>query len=373
MDAGRTVTVFGAYGHTGRFVVAELLERGLTPILVGRDPGRLGALLVTLPMGLEARPAFVEDADSLDAALYGATAVINCAGPFADTAAPVIEAALRARIPYVDIAAEIEAVADTLAHFDARAREAGTAVVPGMAFHGGLGDLLATAALAELPSADEVFLAYALSSWHPTPGTRASGRVSRQRRGDRRPVYTDGRLELRTGQAPAGRWRFPEPVGERDVLEEFTTADSVTIPHHLTAPVIHTCMTVEAVRDLAAPDTPPPTPADASGRSAQTFLVDVVVRSGTERRRAVARGRDIYATSALLAVEAVVRLLDGRVRNGRVRDGRARDEPNRDGRVLDGRIRDGRAHAAGAASAGEMFDAVGFLRSLSGRLSFSLV
>ncbi|MEU7900623.1 hypothetical protein AB0B45_48325 [Nonomuraea sp. NPDC049152] len=32
-----TVTVFGAYGHTGRFAVAELLERGFVPVLAGRD------------------------------------------------------------------------------------------------------------------------------------------------------------------------------------------------------------------------------------------------------------------------------------------------------------------------------------------------
>ena len=39
--SGQTVAVFGAYGHTGRFVVAELLERGYVPILAGRDPGQL--------------------------------------------------------------------------------------------------------------------------------------------------------------------------------------------------------------------------------------------------------------------------------------------------------------------------------------------
>ncbi|TXS41975.1 hypothetical protein EAO72_15795 [Streptomyces sp. or43] len=45
----------------------------------------------------------------MDRALAGAAAVINCAGPFALTGAPVVEAALRAGIPYVDVAAEIEA------------------------------------------------------------------------------------------------------------------------------------------------------------------------------------------------------------------------------------------------------------------------
>ncbi|MET0414930.1 MAG: NAD(P)H-binding protein, partial [Actinoplanes sp.] len=83
MSADQVVAVFGAYGHTGRFVVAELLARGYVPLLVGRDAATLRG------MELEFRVATVDDPESLDAALRGADAVINCAGPFAVTAAPV--------------------------------------------------------------------------------------------------------------------------------------------------------------------------------------------------------------------------------------------------------------------------------------------
>ena len=38
---GQTAAVFGATGHTGRFVVAELLRRGLDIIAIGRDRDRL--------------------------------------------------------------------------------------------------------------------------------------------------------------------------------------------------------------------------------------------------------------------------------------------------------------------------------------------
>jgi hypothetical protein len=41
--------------------------------------------------------------------------------------------------------------------------------------------------------------------------------------------------------------------------------------------------------------------------------VDVIVRSGSEERRATARGRDIYAITAPLVVEATERILDGRI------------------------------------------------------------
>ncbi|MEU6986051.1 saccharopine dehydrogenase NADP-binding domain-containing protein [Streptomyces sp. NPDC046324] len=341
MGSGQIVAVFGAYGHTGRFVVAELLDRGFVPVLAGRDAGKLREFAATRP-GLETRTATVDDPASLDRALAGAAAVINCAGPFATTAAPVIEAALRAGIPYVDVAAEIEANLDTFARFEEPARAAGTAVVPAMAFFGGLGDLLVTAAMGDWTSADEAHVAYGLSSWHPTAGTRTAGAVSRQRRDGRHVRFRDGRIEYRDDAPPALKWTFPEPLGVRSVIGDFTMADIVTVPSHLTVPQVRTYMAAEAARDLAASDTPAPAAVDERGRSAQTFLVDVVVRSGGVERRAVASGQDIYAVSAPLAVEAVERVLTGRTRT------------------------------VGVASAGAMFDAPDFLRALSAHVSVEL-
>ena len=93
MTANRTVTVYGAYGHTGRFVVSELRRRGWTPVLSGRDPGKLRAAAEVGQGEPELRPAAVDSSSALDHALDGAAAVINCAGPFYWTAAPLIEAA----------------------------------------------------------------------------------------------------------------------------------------------------------------------------------------------------------------------------------------------------------------------------------------
>ncbi|TQJ92390.1 saccharopine dehydrogenase NADP-binding domain-containing protein [Streptomyces sp. SLBN-31] len=341
MGSGQLVAVYGAYGHTGRFVVAHLQERGFVPVLCGRDTGKLTELAASRP-GPEPRTASVDDPASLDRALADAAAVVNCAGPFATTAGPVIDAALRAKIPYVDVAAEIEANADTFARFADRARAADVAVVPAMAFYGGLGDLLATAAMDDWTAADEVHVAYGLSGWHPTDGTRAAGKVSGERRNGRRVRYTKGRLEYHDDPLPTLTWPFPDPMGPRTVIGEFTMADVVTVPSHLAVPEVRTYMSTEAAGDLAAPDTPAPTAVDERGRSAQTFVVDVVVRSGGVERRAVARGQDIYAVTAPLAVEAVDRILTERIRT------------------------------VGVASAGEIFDAPGFLRALSPHIVLDL-
>jgi hypothetical protein len=340
MGSGHTVAVFGAYGHTGRFVVAELRDRGFVPIVSGRDAEKLRTLATGT--GLDARPASVDEPASLDRALAGASAVINCAGPFATTATPVIEAALRAQIPYVDVAAEIEANMDTFTRFADRARAAGTMVVPAMAFFGGLGDLLATAAMGDWTAADEAHIAYGLSHWHPTAGTRAASLVSRQRRNGRRVRYTNGRLEYRDDDPPTRQWTFPAPLGTRAVIGEFSTADVVTLPSHLSILEVGTYLTVEAARDVSAPDTPAPSPVDERGRSSQTFVVDLAVTAGGVQRRATASGQDIYAISAPLAVEAVHRILTGQTR------------------------------VAGVAAAGAAFDAPDFLRALSTHLSLDL-
>ncbi|MET7707459.1 saccharopine dehydrogenase NADP-binding domain-containing protein [Micromonospora sp. NPDC005413] len=336
----QSIAVFGAYGHTGRFVVTELRERGFMPLLLGRDESKLQALATS---GLEYRVASVDDPTSLDQAVKGADAVINCAGPFASTTAPVIEAALRAEIPYVDVAAEIEANLDTFTYVTDRAEAAGVAVVPAMAFFGGLGDLLVTTAMGGWTSADEAHIAYGLSSWHPTAGTVAAGTVSRERRDGQRVRYTGGRLEYYVGEGdlPSLEWDFPAPLGRRRVLGEFTMADVVTVPSHLAIPEVRTYMTVDAATDLAAADAP--VAVDDLGRSAQTFTVDVIVRRGDTQRRVVASGQDIYAISAPLAVEAVRRILAGQART------------------------------SGVASAGAMFDAPDFLRALSAHISVELI
>jgi len=300
----RTVVVFGAYGHTGRFVVRELLKRGFTPILSGRDAAKLKEAGNAHP-GSEVRVATVDDPASLDRALSGAMAVINCAGPFIDTAAPVIDAALRASIHYLDVAAEQAAVLAVFERFASAARDAGVVVAPAMAFYGGLGDLLATAAMGEWDAADEICIAVALDSWKPTRGTRLTG----QRNPGRHFIFSNNRLE-RADPPPARKWNFPPPFGEQDVVG-LSLAETITIPRHLQTPEVRVYINLAPITDVRNPDTPAPTPADESGRSSQIFVMEAIARRGNAERRAVVRGRDIYAITAPIVVEATNRVVNG--------------------------------------------------------------
>ena len=297
---GHKIAVYGASGHTGRFVLAELEKRGHTPLPFGRAQ------------------ATADNPAALDQALANADAVINTAGPFATTALPLIAAAERAGIPYVDVAAEIEANADTFA------RGASIPAVPAMAFFGGLADLLITTAMAGWTTADEAHIAYGLSGWQPTAGSITAGQVSRDRRDGQRVRFRDGELQYHhdTPQ-PALKWDFPD--GERQVIPEFSMADIVTVPSHLKIPSVTSYMSTDAATGLQAAE---------ARQEPETFEVDVRVRRAGEERRLTASGKDIYAVSAPLAVEAAERLLTNRY------------------------------NVTGVASAGAMFDAPDFLASL---------
>lgn len=285
------IAVVGANGHTGRFVVAELERQGIEAAPVGRE-GTAGAA-------------------SLDAALAGCAAVINCAGPFLDTALAVADAALRARIHYLDVSAE-QAAVQLIFSRDAAAREAGVVLAPGTAFYGGLADVLATAAPGSAQSADEITVAVALDSWHPTEGTRRTG----ARNTAPRLVVRDGRLAPLSDPQAATTWLFPEPFGEQE-MRTLPLSETIALFHHFKPQATNSWINLRALSDIHDPTTPPPQAHDERGRSAQTFVMDVTVRSGKRVSRASASGKDIYAVTAPIVVGAARALAVGRADNMR--------------------------------------------------------
>ncbi|WP_338640962.1 saccharopine dehydrogenase family protein [Burkholderia pyrrocinia] len=328
MDDRTTVAVYGATGHTGRFVVAELARRGVGAIRIGRDAAQLAESGTS-----DAAPshvAAIDDPAALDAALRGADAVINCAGPYLDTALPLADAALRAGIPYLDLTAEQPSVLALAEQVDARARAAGVTVVPAAAFYGGLADLLVTAVVDQRMPIDRVDIATGLDSWHPTRGTRVTGERNRAVR----LVQKDGKPTPVPSTTRERVWPFPAPTGSVDVtLLPFS--EVMTLSRHLRIDTIESWLATLALRDVRDAATPPPVPTDTLGRSAQQFAMDAIVVQGGTTHRVTASGRDIYAVSAPIIVEAAVRLMTGKS-------------------VVSGGVR----------SLGELFDARDFLAAL---------
>ncbi|HTX56034.1 MAG TPA: hypothetical protein VMD47_02930, partial [Candidatus Acidoferrales bacterium] len=107
-------------------------------------------------------------------------------------------------------------------------------------------------------------------------------------------------------------WNFGDSFGAQDVVElPFT--ETILLARHLRLSSIRNFINEAPLNDLRDPATGPPQAADAMGRSAQRFLVEAVVRREDLERRATASGRDIYAVTAPLVVEAVQRIVGGEV------------------------------------------------------------
>jgi uncharacterized protein YbjT (DUF2867 family) len=305
-STSRCIAVYGATGHTGQFVVHEAQRRGLRVMAVGRSAFRLDE---TTPPAVPRRVATLSDPVGLDQAFAGCAVVINCAGPFLDTAAPVAQAALRAGCHYIDVTAEQAGAQASFADLDAPARAASRVVIPAAGFYGGLADLLASA-LASAGDIDEITVAMALDRWWPTVGTRKTG----ERNKAPRVVVTNGRLVTLAPSVDALDWTFSAPLGNQAMVE-LPFSEIITLIHHLKAGAIRSLFNRSALDDIRDASTPPPTAVDQSGRSAQRFELVVRLVQGGVTKTASVRGQDIYAVTAPIVVEAALLLLTPSYRN----------------------------------------------------------
>lgn len=299
------IAVYGATGHTGQFVVHEAHRRGLPVVAVGRSLARLEE---AAPSAMARRVAALDDAVSLQEAFTGCAVVINCAGPFLDTASPVAHAALRAGCHYVDVTAEQGSAQATFSDLHAPARAAHRVVIPAAGFYGGLADLLASA-LASPGAIDEITIAIALDRWWPTAGTRRTG----ERNTLPRVVVTNGQLAPWSPSSPSSpsvdvpHWRFSPPLGDQAMVE-LPFSEIITLAHHLEVGTIRSLLNRSALADIRDTSTPPPTAVDDRGRSAQRFELAVrLVQHGVTKSAAV-RGQDIYAVTAPIVIATAERL-----------------------------------------------------------------
>jgi hypothetical protein len=306
-SATKFIAVYGATGHTGQFVVHEAQRRGLPVVAIGRSALRLDE---TTPLAVPRRVAVLDDPVSLEKAFAGCAVVINCAGPFLDTAAPVAQAALSAGCHYIDVTAEQASAQASLADFDAPARDASRVMIPAAGFYGGLADLLAST-LASAGNIDEIAVAMALDRWWPTAGTRKTG----ERNKAPRMVVTNGRLAPLAPSAEVPDWAFSAPLGNQPMVE-LPFSEVITMAHHLKVGAIRSLFSRSALDDIRDAATPPPTAVDDRGRSAQRFELVVRLVQGGVTKTAGVRGQDIYAVTAPIVIEAALRLLAPSYRRG---------------------------------------------------------
>lgn len=119
--------IYGATGYTGRMAAEHAKALGLDIVISGRNGERLESLAAQL--GVPYR-VFAPDAQAAES-LHGIGALLNFAGPFAQTADALMQACIKAGVDYLDITAEIN-VYRLAERLGAQATEAGVMLLPGV-------------------------------------------------------------------------------------------------------------------------------------------------------------------------------------------------------------------------------------------------
>ncbi|MBA3430755.1 MAG: saccharopine dehydrogenase NADP-binding domain-containing protein, partial [Actinobacteria bacterium] len=156
------IVLYGATGYTGTRVARCLARRGASFSVAGRNRDALEA--VGRETGAVAAHVVESgDAGALARACGGAAVLVSCVGPFVEHGGTAVEAALQARVHYVDSTGEASFVRRLIVDHGAPAATAGIAMVPAMGFDEVPADVAASLAAGDMGGA-ELRLTYALPS-----------------------------------------------------------------------------------------------------------------------------------------------------------------------------------------------------------------
>jgi short subunit dehydrogenase-like uncharacterized protein len=150
------ILIYGANGFTGRLVMERLQQSGHDLVLAGRNGVALAALAEVA--GAQARVFDLSDRQRLGFALADVRVVLNAAGPFQHTAAPMIDACIRAGAHYLDFAGEWPVFALAQERSE-EAVAAGVMLMPGAGFSIVASDCLLAHAARQVPHAKLLRLA----------------------------------------------------------------------------------------------------------------------------------------------------------------------------------------------------------------------
>jgi short subunit dehydrogenase-like uncharacterized protein len=320
--------IYGANGYTGELVARLAAARGLRPVLAGRSALAVGALADEL--GMERAVVDLADAGGLRSALHDVAVVAHCAGPFARTSAPMVEACLATDTSYLDVTGELPVFRAVLDR-DPDARAAGVALVTGAGFDVVPTDCLANLLAGALPGAVALELAF-LAPGGMSRGTATTG-LAMTAEGGRRLV--GGSLVATPLGVPSRVVPFPSrprrvgavPWGDLVTAHHSTGIGEITVytsvpirgrTQRSLAALGQRLLRHAGVRALAAGAIRrrPPGPSEATRRSTSIEVWGEVRDAAGRTRTATLTGPNAYDLTADAVLAAVERVLTGTVRPG---------------------------------------------------------
>lgn len=226
--------VMGGAGGMGQGVARDLIKQEqITNVILGdinTDPNRLQDKLRTSEKVSLIRIDVNDHAGMVDA-IKGVDVVVNCAGPFYKTAVAVARAAVEARVNYIDICDDYEAVPVLFSSddIDKAAKDAGITVLTGMGSDPGTNNVLVKWYANRLERVDEIHLFWVVSiaelagaAWDHSLHM-ITGKI---------PQYLDGKLEYVEGGTGEEIAEFLPPLGTCKV-RYVGHPQPITIPRYI--------------------------------------------------------------------------------------------------------------------------------------------
>lgn len=319
------IVLFGATGYTGKLTAEVLARRGARFAIAGRNRAKLEELAARVG-NPETRVARSGDVAGLASAIEDAKVLITCVGPFVELGETAVEAALRARVHYIDSTGE-GAFIDRLIARDRAARSAGIAMAPAMGFDEVPGDCAATLATDGMTGADLV-LTYAL----PSSGSRGTVRSTAGIMTTQAAWIENGH---RIGMAAGARSRWspmPAPLGPKPAIS-IPLAEAHLAPLHLDLRNLQTYVTSDPFRSALIKAGVPflrlglsneigkkalgavvrrlPEGPDVGHRRRGRWTILAEAKSGDMWRNVVVTGRDVYGLTAQFLSAGAMKMASG--------------------------------------------------------------
>lgn len=303
-----TLMIYGAAGYTGGMAAEHAASAGLDIVLAGREKERARLEALAGRIGADIRLFSLGDPDAVATGLEDISVLLNAAGPFMNTAEPLMSAAIRAGKHYLDFSAELDTYREALA-LDGRARAAGVMLLPGSGGSVAMLGSLAGHAVARVRNARKIRIAL-----------HVAGAMSRGSATSASQNIVSETLHLVDGELVA---RSPEEVRDFDFGSGPQSSFPVTLPDLVT---IHQATGVSDIEVFVhvtaggfpignAKDMPAGPSIEERAASRYHAAVEVTDADGTVVR-SVLDTVNGYTFTAMAAAEAARRVLGGEVRPG---------------------------------------------------------
>ncbi|KAK7984496.1 hypothetical protein PG989_011898 [Apiospora arundinis] len=325
MSSTSSVMIYGAAGYTGRLASEQAQRTGVSVILAGRSQINITQLATSL--NTHYRVFDLHDPVAIISVLKeeGVKVLLNCAGPFAATAGPLISACIQAGVHYLDVSAELGSYQYALDQSD-DAKKANVMLLPGCGGSVAMLGCLAAHALRNVQDPTHVDIALRVAgpmsrgsitsaAQSSMDGTRCLQRL----RGELVPWGEAKEENGDTGEKTGMQFDFDNGEGPVSCFP-VTLPDLITIWKATDIANIRTFACVAASENMAFPEygemdlTDGPT---AEEREKSPYHAAVVVTgSDGDVGRAVLHTVNGYTFTAMASVEAARRVLEGEITTG---------------------------------------------------------